>query len=372
MVQATVIFALSAQGDRMNARFRFVLLTVIASACLGGCATFTDLPPGTVKAIVSPVVEKQESSVPLAEPEPPPSMDYVIGINDVVNVNMNGGDFGSPITLPTSQYQGSRVDGNGNIQLPIIGLIKAEGLTTTQLSLNVSEKLKKYFNDPWVVVEMLAYRSKPLYFIGEGTSSTFYMDHPITLLEGVATVGGQNLSVNAQNSNLKRAQLLRSNRIVPVDLYTLVSKGDTRHNIWLKPGDTIFIPDRRNMSVYVFGRNVSPQIIPTLNDGTLPLSRAMAMANPDFVRGDLTRVRIIRSLTTTTGELIVVDFEKTMRGEALPFILQDGDLVYVPQGKLQSWNEAIADLLPSLNMINQMLQPYVQLKYLFGSSSSGW
>ena len=341
-------------------------------ACLGGCASFNDLPAGTVKAIVSPVVEKQESSVPLAEPDPPPSMDYVIGVNDMVSVNMNGGDFGgasagTSVGTNGGQTQGSRVDGNGNIQLPHLGLVKAEGLTTTQLSKSIVELLKKknYFVDPWVVVEMSAYRSKPLYFIGEGTSSTFYMDHPITLLEGIATVGGGGSSVSAQTSNLKRAQLLRNNRIIPVDLYTLVSKGDTRHNIWIKPGDTIFIPDKRNMSVYIFGKNLSPQAIPTLNDGTLPLSRAMAMANPDFVRGDLTRVRIIRSLTNTTGELIVVDFEKTMRGEALPFVLQDGDLVYVPQGKIQSWNEAIADLLPSLNAVSSFIQPYVQLKYLF-------
>jgi polysaccharide export outer membrane protein len=361
----------------MNVRpYISVLLIGLATALLGGCATFVDLPPGTVKAIVSPVVEKQETSVPLAEPDPPPSMDYVIGINDVVSVNMNGGDFGSIVSTNVSTggglSQGSRVDGNGNIQLPYLGLVKAEGLTTTQLSQSISDKLMKYFNDPWVVVEMVAYRSKPLYFIGEGNSSTFYMDHPITLLEGVATVGGASSSVSAQSSNLKRAQLLRNNKIVPVDLYTLVSKGDTRHNIWLKPGDTIFVPDKRNMSVYVFGRNVAPQVIPTLNDGTLPLSRAMAMANPDFVRGDLSRVRIIRSLTNTTGELIIVDFEKTMRGEALPFSLQDGDLVFVPQGKLQSWNDAIADLLPSLQLINQMLQPYVQLKYLFGSNSTVW
>ena len=362
----------------MNIRtYISAVLAGLAVTILGGCATFVDLPAGTVKAIVSPVVEKQESSVPQAEPEPPPSMDYVIGINDAVTVNMNGGELassfaggGSSGSSGQGQGQGSRVDGNGNIQLPVLGLVSAAGLTTTQLSQSIAGKLKKYYNDPWVVVEMSAYRSKPLYFIGEGTSSTFYMDHPITLLEGIATVGGG--TVNAQASNLKRAQLLRNNRIVPVDLYTLVSKGDTSHNIWLKPGDTIFVPDKRNMSVYVFGKNLSTQAIPTLNDGTLPLSRAMAMANPDFVRGDLTRVRIIRSLTTTTGELIVVNFEKTMRGEALPFILQDGDLVYVPQGKLQSWNEAIADLLPSLNLINQMLQPYVQLKYLFGSNSTVW
>jgi polysaccharide export outer membrane protein len=352
------------EGEIMNVRPSMsVLLIGLVAALLGGCATFVDLPPGTVKAIVSPVVERQESSVPLAEPDPPPSMDYVIGINDSVSINLNGGELAGSTTA-------SRVDGNGNIQLPRLGLVKAEGLTTTQLSQSIAEKLKKYFNDPWVVVEMAGYKSKPLYFIGEGASSTFYMDHPITLLEGIATVGGG--TVNAQSSNLKRAQLLRNNRIMPVDLYTLVSKGDVRHNIWLKAGDTIFVPDKRNMSVYIFGKNVSPLAIPTLNDGTLPLSRAMAMTNPDFVRGDLTRVRIIRSLSNTTGELIIVDFEKTMRGEALSFTLQDGDLVFVPQGKLQSWNEAIADLLPSLQLINQMLQPYVQLKYLFGSNSTVW
>ena len=184
------------------------------------------------------------------------------------------------------------------------------------------------------------------------------MDRPLTLLEGVAKVG-----ISAGSGNIKRAQLLRDKRLVPVDIHALVAKGDIRQNIWLKAGDTIFIPDKRTMQIIAFG--AANGTFPTNNDGTLPLDRLMAQLNPNFVHSDLTRVRIIRSLSTTSGELIVVDFEKSMRGEALPFMLQDGDLVYIPRSKFTTWNDAFTEVTPALGAISTVLQPYVTLKYLF-------
>ncbi len=323
----------------------------IVAGLLGGCINFAELPSGSVRAIVSPVVERQADSVSLPEPDPPPSLDYLIGINDTVVVSTIGGDASGS----------SRVDGNGNIQLPVLGLVKADGFTTEQLSKNIGEllKIKKYYADPWVVVQVANYQSKPLYLVGEGGgSSTTYMDRPLTLLEGIAKVG-----ITAGNGNIKRAQLLRNKRLVPVDIYSLVAKGDIRQNVWLKPGDTIFIPDKKNMQVIAFG--AASGSVPTNNDGTLPLDRLMAQLNPNFVRSDLSRVRVIRSLSTTSGELIIVDFEKTMRGEALPFILQDGDLVYIPRSKFSTWNDAFAEVTPAISAVSTVLQPYVTLKYLF-------
>jgi polysaccharide export outer membrane protein len=75
-------------------------------------------------------------------------------------------------------------------------------------------------------------------------------------------------------------------------------------------------------------------------------------------------VRIIRSLSATQGELIVVDFEKILQGDALPFPLRDGDIIYVPKNRFGNWNDALAEIIPSLNTVSAVLQPFVQIKYL--------
>jgi len=39
-------------------------------------------------------------------------------------------------------------------------------------------------------------------------------------------------------------------------------------------------------------------------------------------------------------------------------------VVYVPKNAFGTWNDAIAEMLPSLNMVSALLQPFVQIRYL--------
>ncbi len=94
------------------------------------------------------------------------------------------------------------------------------------------------------------------------------------------------------------------------------------------------------------------------------LLEAVAAADPRSVGAKLEHVRIIRSLTTTTGELLVVDVASIRRGETLSMQLAEGDVVYVPKNAFGTWNDAIAEMLPSLNMVSALLQPFVQIRYL--------
>ena len=82
--------------------------------------------------------------------------------------------------------------------------------------------------------------------------------------------------------------------------------GQVDQNFWLRPGDTIFLPDNRNQNVFVFGAVTKPGPIP-MAQGRMNLLEAIATADPQSVGSTLEHVRIIRSLTTTTGELLVVD-----------------------------------------------------------------
>jgi polysaccharide export outer membrane protein len=52
------------------------------------------------------------------------------------------------------------------------------------------------------------------------------------------------------------------------------------------------------------------------------------------------------------------------RGETLPFQLMDGDVVFVPKNMFGTWNDALAELLPTLQAISALMQPFVSIKYL--------
>jgi polysaccharide export outer membrane protein len=53
-----------------------------------------------------------------------------------------------------------------------------------------------------------------------------------------------------------------------------------------------------------------------------------------------------------------------LNGDAAPFELAPGDVVYVPPTALANWDQALNALLPFLETVAGILQPFVQLKYL--------
>jgi polysaccharide export outer membrane protein len=344
-----------------------VISLTAALFTLNGCATYTDLPAGTRKAIAdrsadaSAVVEREMVAVPTVPADPPPSADYVIGTNDVLLVNINGKQefLVSPAGNTNSKVQGSRVDGNGRVNLPLVGPVQVAGLTLSQAQAHIQEALRKYLANPWVVVEVAEYRSQPLYLLGQFRSSgTYYMDRPLTLVQGIALGNGFD-----GGANLRGARLNRDRKIVPVDVYDLLTKGDAGQNVWLKGGDTIYIPDNKTQQVFIFGAVKKPGPVPMPTSG-LNLAQAIASAELREIGYDFRHVRIIRSLSTTRGELLVVDFDQVLRGESLPIQLQEGDIVYVPKSALGNWNDAINEMLPSLQAISALLQPFVQVKFL--------
>jgi polysaccharide export outer membrane protein len=64
------------------------------------------------------------------------------------------------------------------------------------------------------------------------------------------------------------------------------------------------------------------------------------------------------------GELFTVDVASILNGEAAPFPLMPGDVVFVPAGAIANWNQALEQLLPTLQTISGILNPFVQYKYL--------
>jgi len=363
---------------RINYITGIALLSGLLSMAVVGCApTYRDIAPGTVLQInqqpqTSAVVERQIDTIPSLDPEPAPPAAYLIGPGDLLAITVYGrpelgsgggmaaaGPAGAAGAAAAVRPSGSRVDETGSVRLPLIGSVPLAGMSAAKAEERLRSAYKPIIKEPWITVEVLEYRSRPLYLFGNfKKAGIVYMDRPLTLLQGIALADGID-----NGAALRSARLSRDGKVQPVDIYELLANGDQRQNVWLHPGDAIYLPDKASQQVFVFGSVKKAGPVP-MNNGQLNLTQAMAAADPNFAGGDPIRIRIIRSISPTRGELLVVDYDKIMRGEALGFALAEGDVVYVPRTALGSWNDAIAEILPTLSAISSLLQPYVTLKYL--------
>lgn len=295
---------------------------------------------------------------PLQQTVPP--MEYRLGPNDVLFISVTGlPELSTPAPRAGGlNAVGSRIDGAGFVQLPLAGSVQVGGLTVRQAQATIERKLKLHVKNPTVVVEVIQFRSKPIYFVGEfNEPGVVYMDRPTTLVQGVALAGGMNVS----SAYLRAAKVQRDGQVIPVDIYKLLRQGDMTQNIWLHPYDTVYIPDQIDQRVFVLGDVLEPGRVPMMH-GELTLVEAITEAGGfDRDGSQLRRVRIIRPLTPTTGQIIIVDLEKILRGNALDFPLVAGDVVYIPRSDLGNWNDMMNEILPTLRVLSAILDPFVIL-----------
>jgi len=158
---------------------------------------------------------------------------YVIGASDVVMVSV----LKEP-TLSSSLL----VRPDGMISMPLLGDVKASGLTPLQLAAEITAKLKKYIQDPNVTIILNQMNSKKVYLIGEGIGRTgpVEMTPGMTLLQAIATAGGLTQYANAKKIYILRTEGGKQQKI-PVQ-YKQALRGDASLNLTLNPGDTIVVP----------------------------------------------------------------------------------------------------------------------------------
>jgi len=124
------------------------------------------------------------------------------------------------------------VDAGGSITMPLIGSVRARGLTPAELAASITARLKKgYIREPYVAVEIEAYR--PFFILGEVTAPGQYPYVPgMTAESAVAIAGG--FTPRAERSAVKIT------RTYPAGPLTTEAPLATT----LKPGDTVLIGER--------------------------------------------------------------------------------------------------------------------------------
>lgn len=355
-----------------------VMLALCCAFHALGCAS---KPPVVAKSLASPVVSRQAASLD------PALLDDAIGGRDGEAYRVGAGDTllvavyghaelsiapyaGSAIGAQGSRLSGLVIDNDGSIQFPLLGSVKVAGKTSEELKTYLEHELAVYVKEPRVTVQVVFTGSIRYYLLGQFTQpGVKYSDRPIRLLEALS-LGG---SVQLERASLRTAYVARGKRRLPIDFRRLVLEGDLTQNIKLQTGDVVLIPDKTGEQAFVFGAAAggsagggSRGTVVSFVNGRLSLLQALAAAGfgyRDHAQGHLSETRVIRS-AGDHGELFTIDAERMLEGEVGSFELLPGDVVYVPPTGLTNWNEALVQLLPSLQTVSGLLTPFVQIKYL--------
>ncbi|HSF63994.1 MAG TPA: polysaccharide biosynthesis/export family protein [Paracoccaceae bacterium] len=280
---------------------------------------------------------------------------YLVGPGDNLRFNIFGEEGMSDLT--------ARVDDAGFVQLPIIELVRVGGKSTREIQAELKTAYAAEFLEPWVTVELVEAESAPIYFVGEFREpGVRYMSGATNVLEAIALAGGLE-----EDAYLPGARLMRGDHTCTVDLHALLRNGAFDQNIWIQPHDVIFAPRREDMSVYVLGAVASPQAVPFGADGRTLVQALSVAGGPVAGQSFLSEVRVIRAASPTRGELIVVDAAAMLAGRGLDFALEPGDVVFVPRSAMGEWNGALAQILPSLQVLGGVLTPITLIESLSGN-----
>jgi polysaccharide export outer membrane protein len=154
-----------------------------------------------------------------------PSNGYRLAPGDKLKVNV----FNEPDL--TGEYQ---VSDNGSIAFPLIGEVRAAGMSAEEFRQHLVEALRNGFvRNPRVSVEIANYR--PINVLGEVRNAGQYAYRPgISVQDAIAMAGGYTYRANTSVAYVTRASNAEQ---ITIDLK---SKDDAQ----VLPGDNIRVPER--------------------------------------------------------------------------------------------------------------------------------
>ena len=161
---------------------------------------------------------------------------YIVGEGDVLKLTVYEHD---DLSLTV------RVSGDGAITVPLIGDVPVKGLTLNQVADKITNLLADgYIIDPQVSIFIHEFKSNKATILGQINRPGLYeLRQYTTLLELISQAGGLTPEAG-KNVIIKRRSAPSGNgkeKVISIDLKTLIEKGDESRNIQIVGGDSIYI-----------------------------------------------------------------------------------------------------------------------------------
>jgi polysaccharide export outer membrane protein len=219
---------------------------------------------------------------------------------------------------------------DGKITLPVAGVTTLAGMTRDAAQEAIKQTLSKFYSDLSVTVRVDHYSSYHVYILGRVSNpGALQFETQPTLLEVLTRAGSLPIGgIGADKAGLVRCAVFRGgDKIVWINLKSLMTQGNLALNIRLARNDLVYLPDADDQLIYVLGDVQHP--------GAFRLSADMAFLDAFSLAGGATedadskRIALIRP---STGKQREISLKEILAGNReLNSSLEEGDIIYVPK-----------------------------------------
>jgi polysaccharide export outer membrane protein len=136
---------------------------------------------------------------------------------------------------------------DGKISMPLLGDIRAAGLTAQALSKQLADGLVEFMSTPTVSVQVKEINSYHIFAVGEvARPGKIVLKSFTSVLQGISYAGGFTLFASRNNvhvlRNVMNGQGETKQVMIPVPYQDIVQGKNLEANIILKAGDVIVVP----------------------------------------------------------------------------------------------------------------------------------
>jgi polysaccharide export outer membrane protein len=280
--------------------------------------------------------------------------DYKVGPEDLLVIDVYGQD---------ALKRELRVNGQGQISMPLVGVIRVGGLTTLQIEQRLMAAYgSQYLRNPQITVEVKEFHHQRVAVTGAVAKPGYYdIIGPRTLLEVLAMAGGIGNKpgpeagdvvhvIRHQNptdvaNSLKMADVQASppsNKTLVINIHRLVSGQAPELNVLVENGDVVYVPYAG--TAYVAGGVRKPGNV-TVNNN-LTVSQAVAAAQGVDPLYGTNNIIVMRFDPQGRPMKIEADLKDIMAGKSPDIPVQDNDTIVVVEGEVKKKLWVLRQLLP--------------------------
>lgn len=230
------------------------------------------------------------------------------------------------------------INGNGELLVPLIGRVEAEGKTSKTLAFEIKEELEKeFFHRATVVISQRQEdrnrgRVSVIGEVRRQGEQIIPVDAPLTLSQAIMQSGG--FAAEADRTKVSVVGQGEQQARLEVDLGAMLESGDLSQDPVLRAGDAVIVPraDQSQNQVYVLGAVNAPGLY-SIRGSNFTLSQVILMAEGFTRFARKSKVRLISKDSSGEKTEREIDVGKILEGgdRAEDPVMQAGDMVIVDE-----------------------------------------
>lgn len=262
------------------------------------------------------------------DPFEPQVEEYRVSVGDVLEVAVFGHD--------DTVLDRVTVAPDGRLYYLFLDGMAAAGKTLEELEQDVEGAIASFIINPEVSILPRQVQNRSFRILGKVAQPGVYpISSSLTIRQAIGEAGGivyggfAGTTINA--ANFTKSFLVRNGERLAVDFEKLILTEGSDQNIYVRPGDYIYIASSLVQDVFLVGEVPQQKPIPYKDGLTLiaTLSGVTGINGGVLDTADLHKITVVRG-SLENPQVITADMLAILEGKARDVYLMPGDIVYVP------------------------------------------